>query len=86
VEADDRAASWQRGLGDGFSLAVEFVAVPLILALIGFGLDRWLNTSPVFVVVLGAIGFVGVILRTYYAYLARMEYEEEGKPWTRSRR
>lgn len=86
MEADDRTASWQRGLGDGFSLAVEFVAVPLILALIGFGLDRWFGTGPILAVTLGAIGFVGCILRTYYAYLARMEYEEEGKPWTRSRR
>jgi F0F1-type ATP synthase assembly protein I len=86
VEADDPTANWQRGLGDGFSLAVEFVAVPLILALVGFGLDSWLGTTPVLTVVFGVVGFVGCILRTYYAYLARMEYEEEGKPWTRSRR
>jgi F0F1-type ATP synthase assembly protein I len=85
VDAHDRTADWQRGLGDGFSLAVEFVAVPLIFALIGFGLDRWLGTSPVLAVVLGGVGFVGCLVRTYYAYLARMEYEEEGKPWTRSR-
>jgi F0F1-type ATP synthase assembly protein I len=86
VEVEDRTAAWQRGLGDGVSLAIEFVAVPLICALIGFGLDSWLGTAPIFIVVLGAVGFVGCILRTYYAYLARMEYEEEGKPWTRSRR
>jgi F0F1-type ATP synthase assembly protein I len=86
VEPNDRTANFQRGLGDGLSLAIEFVAVPLIFAFVGFGLDRWFGTGPVLAVVLGALGFVGVLLRTYYAYLARMEYEEEGKPWTRSRR
>jgi F0F1-type ATP synthase assembly protein I len=86
VEPNDRTANFQRGLGDGLSLAIEFVAVPLIFAVVGFGLDRWFGTGPLLAVVLGAVGFVGVLLRTYYAYLARMEYEEEGKPWTRSRR
>jgi F0F1-type ATP synthase assembly protein I len=86
VDSVDRTANFQRGLGDGLSLAIEFVAVPLIFALIGFGLDRWLGTGPILAVVLGGLGFVGVIVRTYYAYLARMQFEEEGKPWTRSRR
>ncbi|HEY7106572.1 MAG TPA: AtpZ/AtpI family protein [Acidimicrobiia bacterium] len=86
MEPNDRTANFQRGLGDGLSLAIEFVAVPLIFAVVGFGLDRWFGTGPLLAVVLGAVGFVGVLLRTYYAYLARMEYEEEGKPWTRSRR
>ncbi len=86
MERLDRTANFQRGLGDGLSLAIEFVATPLIFALIGFGLDRWLGTGPLFAVVLGGLGFVGVLLRTYYAYMARMEFEEKGKPWTRSPR
>lgn len=86
MEPDEPSGTWQRGLGDGFSLAVEFVAVPLLLALAGYGLDRWLHTAPTLAVVFGAVGFVGTVARTYYAYMARMAYEEEGKPWTRSRR
>jgi F0F1-type ATP synthase assembly protein I len=76
----------QRGLGDGFTLAVEFVAVPLVFALIGYWLDGEIGTSPVLAVAFASLGFVGVLLRTYYAYLARSAFEEEGKPWTRSRR
>ena len=85
MDAKDRTASMQRGLGDGFTLAVEFVAVPLIFALIGYWLDRAIGTSPVLAVALAALGFVGVLVRTYYAYMARSAFEEEGKPWTRSR-
>ena len=86
MEAPDRSANWQRGLGDGFTLAVEFVVTPLLLALAGYGLDRTVGTLPVLTAALGALGFVGCVVRTYYAYLARCALEEEGKPWTRSRR
>ncbi len=81
-----RTATWQRGLGDGFSLAVEFVAAPLIFALFGHWLDLRFGTSPVLAVSLGAFAFVAVLIRTYYAYLAQTELEEKDKPWTRSRR
>jgi F0F1-type ATP synthase assembly protein I len=86
LDARDRTATFQRGLGDGFSLAVEFVVVPVIFALFGYWLDGRFGTSPILAVALGAFGFVGVLVRTYYAYLARSAFEEEGKPWTRSRR
>lgn len=86
MDAKDRTASMQRGLGDGFTIAVEFVVVPLIFALIGYWLDGRFGTAPVLVVALGALGFIGVLVRTYYAYMARSAFEEEGKPWTRSRR
>jgi F0F1-type ATP synthase assembly protein I len=86
VDERDRTASVPRGLGDGFSLAVEFVAVPLLLGLFGYWLDSKFHTSPLLAVAIGVFGFVGVLVRTYYAYMARAAYEEEGKPWTRSRR
>ena len=79
-------ATWQRGLGDGFSLAVEFVAAPLIFAALGWWLDTRFGTSPVLAVGLGVFAFVGVLLRTYYSYMAQQEAEEKDKPWTRSRR
>lgn len=86
MDLKQRTATWQRGLGDGFSLAIEFVAAPLIFAALGWLLDSVLGTAPVFAVVLGAFAFVAVILRTYYAYMAQTELEEKDKPWTRSRR
>jgi F0F1-type ATP synthase assembly protein I len=67
-------------------MAVEFVAVPLLFALAGFGLDGWFGTRPVIAIVLGLLGLVGVVLRTYYWYQANVTREEEGKPWIRSPR
>lgn len=81
-----RTATWQRGLGDGFSLAIEFVVAPLIFALFGHWLDGRFGTAPVLAVSLGVFAFVGVLIRTYFAYMAQTAYEEKDKPWTRSRR
>ena len=86
MDAKDRTANMQRGLGDGFTIAVEFVVVPLLFALLGYWLDGRFGTAPILVVVLGALGFIGVLVRTYYAYLTQSQLAEEGKPWTRSRR
>lgn len=33
--------------------------------LLGYGLDVWLDTKPILMVVLGAMGFVGGILKVY---------------------
>ena len=85
MELRDRQATWQ-GFSDALAMSVEFVAVPLLFALLGFGVDRWLGTSPVLAIVLGLVGLVGVVLRTYYWYQASMSREQEGKPWTRSHR
>jgi F0F1-type ATP synthase assembly protein I len=86
VDLKRTTATWQRGLGDGFSLAVEFVAAPLIFATLGWWLDGKLGTAPVLAVVLGVFAFVAVLVRTYYSYMAQTEAEEKDKPWTRSRR
>jgi F0F1-type ATP synthase assembly protein I len=85
VELEDRQATWQ-GFSDALAMAVEFVATPLLVALFGFWLDRLFGVGPVLAIVLGLIGLVGVVLRTYYWYQADMAREEEGKPWKRSRK
>ena len=75
-----------RGFGEAVAQAFEFAAIPLLFAAFGWWLDDRLGTNPLLLVVLAAVGFVGVCLRTVYHYLARVEREEEGKPWTRRRR
>lgn len=72
-----------RGLGEAMAQAFEFAAIPVLLAALGWWLDSWLGTSPILVVLLATIGFVGVCLRTIYRYLDKARREEEGKPWTR---
>lgn len=37
-----------RGFGDALSSAFELTITPLVMGLIGYGLDRWLGTLPVF--------------------------------------
>ena len=33
--------------------------------LLGYGLDIWLETQPVFMLLLGALGFIGGIMKVY---------------------
>ena len=83
MELRERQATWQ-GFSDALAMAVEFVATPLLFALFGYGLDRVFGTGPVLAIVLGLVGLVGIVLRTYYWYQADVSREEEGKPWKRS--
>jgi F0F1-type ATP synthase assembly protein I len=65
-------------------LAVELVGTPLIFGFLGLLLDRRLGTSPLFVVVLGLFGIIGMGLKTYFEYAEKMRRHEEGKPWAKS--
>mgnify|MGYP000368436904 CR=1 FL=1 len=70
-----------QGFGNALGLAVEMVGTPMIFGLLGWLLDRWLGTSPVFTLVLFLFGIVGMAVRTYYAYVEKMKREEAGTPW-----
>ena len=59
--------------GDGLSIAFELVATPSIFGLIGFGLDRWLGTGPLFVLLLSGLALATVIGLTIWRYGAEME-------------
>jgi F0F1-type ATP synthase assembly protein I len=78
---DDRE---QRELWNGFSnalsRAIELVLTPLLFALAGYGLDRWLGTSPLFVVLLAALAFVGLAVKSYYVYREDMRVHEQRLP------
>ena len=84
MELRDRQATYN-GFGDALAHATELVVTPLLFAVAGLVLDRWLGTGPVLAIVFGLIGVVGVAVKSYYEYAARMAREEEGKPWTRHR-
>jgi F0F1-type ATP synthase assembly protein I len=74
-----------KGLGDGFTLAFEFVLAPAILAVLGLLLDRALGTVAVFAVSFAVLGLVGVVTKAYYTYSEQMRQQEEGRPWASSR-
>ena len=70
-----------QGFGNALALAVEMVMTPMLFALLGWALDRWLGTGPVFLILLALFGAVGMALKTYYAYVEKMRQHEQEAPW-----
>jgi F0F1-type ATP synthase assembly protein I len=73
-----------QGFGNALALAVEMVGTPMIFGLLGWLVDRWVGTSPLFTLVLFLFGVVGMAVRTYFAYVEKMKHEEAGTPWART--
>jgi F0F1-type ATP synthase assembly protein I len=59
----------------------ELVLSPVLLALIGFGIDRLLGTGPVFVTIFAVVGFAGASVKLYFGYKTEMELHESEAPW-----
>ena len=72
-----------QGFTDTFVKGVEFALTLAIFAGMGYGLDRLLGTVPVFTIVLFVIGVVGLGIKTYYEYEAKMRELEASSPWAR---
>ncbi|MGQ0802683.1 MAG: AtpZ/AtpI family protein [Actinomycetota bacterium] len=77
------AGSLYGGFGEALAQAFEFAVIPVLFGLLGIWLDGLLGIRPWLTVVLLVVGITGVVTRAIYAYKARVEAEEEGKPWTR---
>ena len=86
VDRGSRSRRFKQEQGDALAQAAEFVVAPVLFGLLGWLLDNRLGTTPVFMVVLGIIGFVGAALTNYYRYMAKVAHDDEGKPWTRRQR
>lgn len=61
----------------------ELVFSPLLMALIGYGLDRVFGTLPVLTIVLGVLGLVGAVTKMYFSYRSEMEHHEANGPWAK---
>jgi len=61
----------------------ELVFSPLILALIGFGIDKLFGTVPVFTVLFAVLGLIGVVVKIYFNYRAEMQEHDAAGPWAR---
>jgi F0F1-type ATP synthase assembly protein I len=55
----------------------------LILALIGFGIDKLFGTVPVFTVLFAVLGLIGVVVKIYFNYRAEMQEHDAAGPWAR---
>jgi F0F1-type ATP synthase assembly protein I len=72
----DQPSQPNNNYGDGLSIAFELVATPAIFGLIGFAVDRWLGTTPLFILAFSGVAFVTVLSLTLWRYDAAMERPE----------
>jgi F0F1-type ATP synthase assembly protein I len=61
----------------------ELVLSPLLLALIGYGLDRWLGTLPLLTIVFAVLGLVGACIKIYFGYMTEMDEHDKDAPWAK---
>jgi hypothetical protein len=61
----------------------ELVVSPLLLAAIGYGLDRWLGLLPVLTILFAVVGLTGVCVKLYYGYRFEMDQHEAMAPWAK---
>lgn len=59
-------------LGRGMDLAL----VTLVFTAIGYGIDRWLDTQPVFTISLLVLAVIGQFISMRYRYEAAMQQHE----------
>lgn len=59
--------------GDGLSIAFELVATPAVFGAMGFGLDRWLGTTPIFTIAVSVVVFATVVGLTLWRYGQEMD-------------
>jgi hypothetical protein len=67
------------GFGNTLSRSFEFAVTPTIFAALGYGVDRWLDTSVVFTIVLLLIAIAGMSIRWYYDYQHSISLIEDAK-------
>ena len=61
----------------------ELVLSPLLLALIGYGLDRWLGTLPLLTIIFAVVGLVGACIKLYFGYMSEMDEHDKDAPWAK---
>jgi F0F1-type ATP synthase assembly protein I len=67
----------KRNSGDGLlGKGMDLALTTLVFLGIGYLLDRWLGTRPVFMVVCFLLAFAGQTARLWYDYEARMKVLE----------
>ena len=61
----------------------ELVLSPLILALIGFGLDHLFGTLPLLTIIFAVVGLIGACVKIYVKYMYEMDEHEKDAPWAK---
>ena len=61
---------------DKIGKGIDVALVTLSFLGIGYALDRWLDTKPLFMIVLVVLALIGEFVRFWYDYDARMKVLE----------
>lgn len=62
---------------DGLGRGMDIALVTLVFVGLGWLLDNWLGTDPVFMVVLVVVALVGQFVKMWYAYDGQMRQLEQ---------
>ena len=62
---------------DGIGRGMEFAVLVLMFLGIGYMLDRWFSTKPIFMIVFVLLALVGQFASMYYGYDERMKALEQ---------
>ena len=67
------------GVGDALATAFEFAATIAIFVALGFGLDWWLGTTPIFLLSLTVFVLIGQTVRLWFHYGAELDKHEAAR-------
>ena len=76
VLPDQRKIAEHQQSGQTLGRGMDFALVVLVFLGIGYGLDRWLGTRPLFMVGLVVFSVVGQFIKMYFEYTATMQQLE----------
>jgi ATP synthase protein I len=65
--ARSRDPAMQRGMAMGLRIGLELVVAVLVATLLGWGIDRWLGTSPWVAIVMFFLGVAAGMVNVYRA-------------------
>jgi len=69
------------GFGETMVRGIEYALTLAIFAGLGYLLDRVAGTVPLFTIVSFLLGALGIGVRAYYAYEAKMQSIDAASPW-----
>lgn len=61
---------------DKLGIGIDVALVTLLFLGLGYLLDRWLDTKPIFMIVLVCLALIGEFVRFWYAYDSKMKVLE----------
>ena len=72
-----------RGYSDAMSHSFELALTPAVFGALGWLLDRVLDTSPTFTIVLAVFGVIGTVTKFWLDYDRQMKQHEAEGIWNR---